>query len=174
LRRGDIVSLDQADDVATGRGGVDREDGDARSVGGLDPGDDPGRVDGAENNAGVLLGDGVLHLPDLIGHAAGGRQGDGVDRDAVLRCAGLDRILHRLPEGILGKDLHVGELVGATPLHRTKHGPRVGHGAGLWRGILRQGAGPTQRRRSRNASSDDQESSSIELHRSSSIALRRS
>ncbi len=97
LCRGDVVGLDQADEVASGRGGVDGDDRDASVIGCLDAGHDAGRIDRAQDDAVVLLGDGVLHLTDLIGDAAGGRQGEGIDRDPVLRGAGLDRLLHRLP-----------------------------------------------------------------------------
>ena len=51
------------------------DDWNASVIGCLDAGHDAGRIDGAQDDAVVLLGDGVLHLTDLIGDAAGGRQG---------------------------------------------------------------------------------------------------
>ena len=134
----DIVGLDQRDELATGRGSIDRDDRDAGRVGGFDTLDDAGGVDGAHDDAVVSLGDRIFHLGDLIGHAGCIRQGDHVDRHTVFGGTGFDAFLQELPEGIGREDLHEGELVRLIALDRAVGGHGIGSRSGRGR-ILRGG-----------------------------------
>src|SRR5215212_422702 len=73
LRRGDVVSLNQTDDVSSGWRGIDGQYRNTSGIRRLDTRHDTRRIDRAQDDAIVLLGDGGFHLTDLIGNAASGR-----------------------------------------------------------------------------------------------------